>query len=259
MNADPRFDRVYLRETIWPLIERRWPGAAAALSRTALHVAEAQGLLEDLADADLSGCSDGRTLSVAALRGLQPGRRVNALRRWLAQAGAPMPPSARLHEGLRQLLEAAPDHVPVCCWDEIALRRYRDRVHLTAAHPPHIDVVRHWDYRAAEVLELGPGLGRLRVVERGGGLAPERLPGRLTVRRRSGGEVLRPDAEAATQTVQHLCQRLGVLPWMRDALPFIFAGADLIAVGDLWLAATHAARGEGVGLAFSWEGAPNIV
>ena len=53
----------------------------------------------------------------------------------------------------------------------------------------------------------------------------------LVVRRRRGGERLRPQRRARTMTLQHLCQSLGVLPWMRDALPLLYAGEDLIAVG----------------------------
>ncbi len=40
--------------------------------------------------------------------------------------------------------------------------------------------------------------------------------------------------KARTQSVQHLIQSQGVLPWLRDALPLVFADDALIAVGDLW-------------------------
>ncbi len=65
---------------------------------------------------------------------------------------------------------------------------------------------------------------------------------RLSVRGREGGETLKPAAGAKTQSVQHLCQSQGVLPWMRDALPLVFAADALIAVGDLWLDARLRAR-----------------
>ncbi len=58
MNHDPRFDRSYLRRQVWPLIERRWPGAATALTRTAQHLAEAQELLDRSRRASrCSGCA----------------------------------------------------------------------------------------------------------------------------------------------------------------------------------------------------------
>src|SRR5215468_1217295 len=48
-NTDERFDRNYLRRTVLPLIRDRWPGAGAAVSRTARHAAEARRLLDALA------------------------------------------------------------------------------------------------------------------------------------------------------------------------------------------------------------------
>ena len=85
------------------------------------------------------------------------------------------------------------------------------------------------------------------------------MPASLSVRARAGGEVLKPAHRAATRSVQHLCQDLGVLPWMRDAIPFICAGDDLLGIGDLWLDARWCVRAGEPGLAFQWEGAPNFV
>lgn len=258
MNADTRFDRVYLRQTVWPLLERRWPGASLALARAAGHLAVAQELLDDLADGDLADVGDGETLAVPRLRGLGVNRQLNVLRRWLGERGASMPPAARLQEALRQIMGAAADHVPAAIWADAALRRYQDRIFLTAAELPKVGAPLSWEFRAQPLLRLGPGLGQLRAVAADGGFDLARLPQILSVRRRAGGETLRPAPGAATQTVQHLCQAQRVLPWMRDALPFIFAGEDLIAVGDLWAEAAFSAAAAPAGLQILWESPPNI-
>ena len=74
-----------------------------------------------------------------------------------------------------------------------------------------------------------------------------------------GGETLKPHPRASTQSLQHLCQSLGVLPWMRDALPLLYAGDSLIAVGDLWLDSRWCVAAGEPGSAFLWEGAPTLV
>jgi tRNA(Ile)-lysidine synthase len=109
------------------------------------------------------------------------------------------------------------------------------------------------------VLELGAGLGRLRWAMEHGGLDVGKLPARLRVAPRRGGEELKPAPAAATQTVQHLCQAQGVLPWMRDALPLVFAGEALIAVADLWLDARWCAGPGAPGFAVGWRRGPIIV
>lgn len=259
MNADPRYDRVYLRRQLWPLIEARWPGAGPALARTAAHAAEAQDLLDAIADTDLANLRDGEGLSVARLRRLASARRINALRRWIGEAKAVPPPAARLIEALRQMLAADADHLPAVAWDTHALRRYRDRLFLSAAVPPRMALEQLWNPRERRGLELGAGLGSLRCVERPNALDLSLLPEFLRVCPRTGGETLKPHPSAATRSVQHLCQEFGVLPWMRDALPFVYAGEDLIAIGDLWCEARWCAGGGAPGLAFEWVDAPNLV
>jgi len=259
MNLDLRFDRSYLRRQVWPLIEARWPGAADVLSRTARHVAEAQELLDCAAAVHLARLRDGDALSLPGLRALDPKERINALRLWLRDADVELPSTARLTEALRQMLDAQPDHLPVIAWGDYALRRYRQRVFLTPATPARLEGVRRWSVAPDCAIDLGPGLGRLRWAAQSGGLDQERLPGAVTVRPREGGETLKPAAHARTQSVQHLCQSQGVLPWLRDALPYIHAGDSLIAIADLWLDTRWCAPTGHPGLAVLWDQGPIIV
>jgi tRNA(Ile)-lysidine synthase len=258
MNEDLRFDRGYLRRRVWPLIESRWPGAAATLARAARHAADAEVLLDCAAAADVSRLRDGDALSVPGLRALRPRERINAVRFWLRAAGVEPPSTARLTEALRQILEAKVDHLPAIVWDVHALRRYRQRVFLTDAHPPRLEGTRRWRAAPESQLDLGPNAGILRWVAQAGGIDARRLPEAVIVRRRGGGETLRPGVKARTMSVQHLCQSQGVLPWMRDVLPLVFADDALIAVADLWLDARWCAAGE-PGLGIAWEGAPIFV
>jgi tRNA(Ile)-lysidine synthase len=234
MNADLRFDRVYLRTQVWPLLAARWPGCEAALSRSARHLADSQQLLERSADQLLPALRDGDALSVSRLRLLDDLQRRNVVRHWIATQGAALPSLARLSEALRQMIDAEADHLPVIAWDVHALRRYRDRLFLTDAAPPCLPERCAWTWHQGSSVALGAGLGTLHCSPQRGGLDAPRLPAVLEIRRRRGGETLKPHPRARTQSVQHLCQSMGILPWMRDALPMIYAGEQLIAVGDLW-------------------------
>ena len=259
MNENLRFDRGYLRWRVWPLIESRWPGAAATLARTTRHVADAQELLDRAAAADVGRLRDGDALSVPGLRAMTVRERINALRFWLCDANVEPPSTARLNEALRQIFDAKADHLPSIVWGHHALRRYRQRVFLTDARPPRLEGTRHWHVAPDSRVDLGPNSGTLRWVAQVGGIDARRLPDTVTVRRRGGGEVLKPGVNAGTQSVQHLCQSLGVLPWMRDALPLVFVGDALIAVADLWMDARWCVAPREPGFAVVWEGGPIIV
>jgi tRNA(Ile)-lysidine synthase len=257
MNLDLRFDRNYLRARVWPRLLERWPAAGVALARAARHAGEGADLLQRIAGDDLAALRDGEALSLPRLRRLPPARQVNLLRHWIAIRTATTPSSARLREALRQLLHASADHQPSVVWRECALRRYRDRVFLTAARPPRLERQFEWSLARGSVLVLDAGLGRLRCVEQAGGWDEQKLPARVRVARRAVGESLKPAPRAATRSVQHLCQSLGVLPWMRDALPHLYANGALIGVADHWRDARWCAGADRPGLACVWEDAPD--
>ena len=80
MNVDPRLDRAYLRHTVWPLLEARWPGANLTLSRSAGHLQDALRVVDEAVDADLQpllapldcpGVPFGRKPDMGASRALQ--------------------------------------------------------------------------------------------------------------------------------------------------------------------------------------------
>jgi tRNA(Ile)-lysidine synthase len=259
MNEDLRFDRTYLRKAIWPLIETRWPGAEIALSRSARHMAEAQVLLDRVAADDVARLRDGDALSVPGLRALPQPQRMNAIRAWLGEAGVEAPSTARLVEALRQVFDADADHQPAIVWGNKALRRYRQRLFLTEADCPRFEGAKPWTAVLGSSIALGANLGALTWCAQTGGIAADALPAVVIVRGREGGESLKPARSAKTQTVQHLCQSQGVLPWMRDALPLVFAGDELIAVADLWLESRWCAAPDAPGLKVSWNNAPLLI
>ena len=257
MNADLRFDRAYLRQVIWPPLQQRWPAAAAVVSRAAAHVAQSQSWCEAMARQDLDAIRDGAAISISRLRHLNGTRQIAVLRAFIAASQARAPSQARLEEALRQMLDARGDRMPAIRWAQHALRRYRDRLCLTPASIGKIAAC-EWDWRAHPVCELSAGLGRLRVRAHRGGLNAAHMPARLRVQARAGGEWIKPESAAATHAVRQLFQQRGIVPWMRDAIPFVFAADSLLAVADLWTDARYCASPGNAGVGFVWEDAPLI-
>jgi len=60
----------------------------------------------------------------------------------------------------------------------------------------------------------------------------------LTLKFRAGGEDFSAAWPAPSAAVETLAgQEAAILPWMRSRIPLLFRGGELVAVGDLWLAA----------------------
>ncbi len=253
-NDDPRFDRNFLRAQVVPVLGSRWPDVAARLAASAGYAREAAGLLAELGDIDIAALGgDPAVLDVDALKALSPPRQRNALRRALTRAGLPQAPAAQLNAVLEELLTARQDASPLVRWPGAEVRRFDGRVYLLEPlAPPEFDGRR----LGREPVALGAGLGRLALVAADGtGLDEAHVASGLTLRRRSGGEQIKPLGHAHTRKLKKLLHDAGIVPWMRDRLPLVYSGERLVAVADLWLDAEAAAPG---GLAVEWRERPPL-
>lgn len=236
-NADTRFDRNFLRQEILPRLAARWPAVSARLKQSADLASEASMLLKDLADIDLAAAGTPGRLDLEVLQALTPARQRNLLRQAVNLSGLPPPPATRLYQAVHELIPARKDAQPLVSWPGAELRRYRGHLYiLTAmAEAPAEPAAR---LKPGQPLDLGAGLGKL-ALEAGvaGGVAPGLVGEGLRVSYRHGGEEIRPAGHERTQKLKKLLQQAGIVPWMRERLPLLYAGDKLVAVADLWIAA----------------------
>lgn len=256
-NASLGFDRNYLRHHITPLLKRRWPAAAANTVRASKHFAEASGLLEELAKLDLQSSTVGPCLDLTELRRFSDARRRNVFRLWLKEKGVRAPSARKLASIDHDVLVAQPDRIPRIEIDHAVLQRHRDLLYCSATLGPIEEISLEWDIRSP--LLLPAGLGRLRLEEgQGEGVARARMPERVSVSFRGGGETLRVSTQQPTRALKKLLQEANVLPWWRPRLPLIYAGDLLVAVGDLWVDAAFAAAPGEPSYKIRWLEKPDV-
>ena len=239
-NADERFDRNFLRRRVLPAVCERWPGAAAAVARTARHAAQAQGLLESLARADVERASDGAALSVKSLRALSGERRRNALRFWIARSGRTLPDTRRMDELAGPVIEARRDAHPRLDWGEWFIERHADLLSMgdaaRALDSPRPGGAIPWRWRGAPRCELPQDVGALELkTDVHGPIDLDALPEELEVTWRRGGERLRVRPGAPRRALKSLLQEAQVPIAERVRLPLVHAAGQLIAAGDLWV------------------------
>ncbi|PYY72029.1 tRNA lysidine(34) synthetase TilS [Pseudomonas jessenii] len=229
-NEDRQYSRNYLRHQVFPGLTSRWPQAVATMARSAAHLSEAQALLDDLADIDLSLASTVSdfewlglpSLELAALEKLSVARQRNALSRWLE-------PRTRLPDsdhwsGWEDLRDATGDARPIWRLAQGELHRAGGRVWwLSGAWLNPLPVAGTWLDPALPLVLPGNGALTLR------GKIPD---GPVQIRYREGGEVM-DLPNRGHRDLKRLLNESGVPSFVRGRLPLLYKDGQLLAVANL--------------------------
>ncbi len=240
-NANPQFDRSWLRSEVMPLLTSRWPHANSAISQSAALLADDGDLIAMQAECALSLCINRTdfTLQTLALLNLGAALRAHVIRRWLGEAGAEPIPRHLLATIESTLLGEPTDTVAEVRYGRVIIRRFRDRLYVEPAVPA---LDREWsaEWDGQQALTLPDG-GELTIV-------PIWTGGPLQVSYRQGGERIRLPGRSHRHSVKNLLQESGIPPWQRSRLPLVWQGDELLAIADLVVSARfvelHATTGE---------------
>ncbi|MEE9570211.1 MAG: tRNA lysidine(34) synthetase TilS, partial [Gammaproteobacteria bacterium] len=190
-NADPRFDRNYLRREVVSRLKPRWPSAAVTVGRAARQMADAQEILDSVALEDSARIETAGRISQADLRELSVARRANLLRYLILKLGLPVPNARQLEELLAATDVTRPDAKTQVQWPGGEGRIFRGQIYLFKPMAPRSGP----DYRGSldhSNSWQGPE-GRLELCRTDGpGLPDSWAQHGLTVRFRVGGERFKP-------------------------------------------------------------------
>lgn len=234
-NQDNRFDRNFLRNDVVPILKQRWPSLSETMSRASQHQADANCLLNDLAELDWQACRmhEQTLLAITPLKNLAPSRQRNLLRYWItAQCQFPMPDSVQCQRIIDEILLASEDAEPIVSWADVVVRRYRETLHLERMQCEQRGVLTPWQqtWDLQSPLTLPSGQQLIAQQKKGQGMVfPEALSS-LTVRFRLGGEKCRLPGRRHRHELKKLLQGWGVPPWQRDKIPLIYIGDELAQV-----------------------------
>lgn len=230
-NQDERFDRNFLRHRILPELAERWPQLSEQLRQTSVQCREGHALTERLAELQYGQCATpDHRIRVQSLAILTLPEQKNLLAWWLRQAGLPVPSMRHWDRSVPALLRAGHDGVPEIRGQGYTVRRYNGCLYRVPDRAPVPD----------GTSELKPGVevvwGDFRLRVTGAGQA---TPVSFRITPRQGGERIRERQQGPSRPLKKWLQDKDVPPWDRTRLPLVWHEDQLIAVGDLWLAAGY--------------------
>ncbi|NCA69971.1 MAG: tRNA lysidine(34) synthetase TilS [Sphingobacteriia bacterium] len=256
-NQAWHLDRNYLRHAVMPMLRARWPAADATLARSAGHCAEADAIIEEVADGLLAECAGARpgTLGIGRLLGLSRPRRKAVLRLWLRRQGRGAPDARQLERILDEVLTARADADPLVAWTGCEVRRHRDDLFALSPLPPAPAglTIRWSPVQGDPVLRLPQGLGRLcwPAARRGG----EPRPSLIEVGFGPIAQVCRSHPRRPRRSLKRLFQEAGIPVWLRPYVPLLLVDGQLLAVAGVCACASGEGEHPGVDVPL-WVGHP---
>jgi tRNA(Ile)-lysidine synthase len=252
-NDDTTYDRNFLRQELFPLLEARWPGVARRIARTARLTRQSTNALSAfIEERSGSALGDRVCLSLAFLRSFDPELRALVMRQWLRRHEVPTLPEIRLLRFLEQLEDAKSGNAAETGWNGWQLKRYRESLWLHRREPPFECAESSWS--SGMTLKLGNDSGLYRL------LGPETpIPRGWRVGPRAAGGRLRAFGDGPSRKIKHILREAGIPPWLRLGIPVLYWDDEPVAVGDWtfghrlkeWLAAN--------GLKLEWQPADPVL
>ncbi len=261
-NADNRFARNRLRNTVWAPLTTAFQSAERTLSRAAQWQQESDELAVALARIDLAHCEKDGTIVVSHWRELSSARRRNAMRLWLANLGIVTPSAERLLEWEKQLLTANDTQNVQLTHASFAgsIRLYRDRIHYVASKS-----VTHGEL-AVGVRWLGEanvifGSGVVKFAAKTAAkteysnifIRPTKAAESWVIRSRREGDVIVLSPNSGSVSLKNVFQNADVPPWLRGEWPVLTCNGVIAALPGLVVAGEFRANASDQGTAIEWQ------
>ena len=230
-NQDESYRRNAIRKSILPALEKFQEGAIENLSRSAKHLAEAQELLNQLADIDLGLIEVKEGLSKTNLIRLyktSQARASNALRRWLSKNGLAYPSEERLTAWWSELQQTRPDSKLQWDHDQQVIRLWRGHLTITQ-DSSSTEVMGEWVFKKITANSKKPGIAKDRFEK-------AKKKGLINTMAREGGEKFKVDSKRPRRSLKNLYQEADIPPWQRD-VPLLYIGEELVAVAGIGISA----------------------
>jgi tRNA(Ile)-lysidine synthase len=243
-NQSNDYDRNFLRNAVVPLLKQRWPAIDKTVARSAKHCADAQVLVDEVADELFDKVFDpaDKTLRISFLTEHYSHQQQLIIRQWFRHRGLKMPSQALVERILSQVVAAAEHRDPVLSGQSYSIRRYRDKLYcLTNRSLSEVCVDQSTQDLVWPVGQSSIKIAKDRVLSCvfcSKGIPREQWQSaKVEVRFRRGGEKIRLPGREGHHSLKNLFQEAGIPPWERDIVPLIYLDGRLAAVGGQWISA----------------------
>lgn len=228
-NQDQSFDRNFVRASLLPLFQKRWPSATRAVEVSASLLEQEAELLQEYLEQDLklildTGFAGVTCLNLASLKQHKKNKQASLIRLFVHKQSGLYPSRTAIDELLNNLIHSRRDSQPeLKLTNKVALNVYNEQLYVTkslqfigstiilkANEPVCIEGNRLYSNLRIYTDELGD----------------------FSVKFGEMSDKLVPNLGSGSKKVKELLKQHKCPPWYRSEIPLIYHNNKLIAVGN---------------------------
>jgi len=229
-NKDDSFDRNFLRNTLFPQLENRWPGVVPRLTRTSRTARISASALADFIDDQHSSLlRNPHRMALSPLLKLEQAMQSLLLRQWLRQQEIPALSEVRLNEFIKQIAGSTDSSQAEVRWSGWQIKRYGKFILLQGETIPALEAGKDWI--SGQKLLLPGSLGCVRLPG-----SEVSIPAGWRIASRRKGQRIRLHNKGVRRKLKDLLRESAVPPWLRSSIPVLYWDEEAVAIGD-WIIA----------------------
>jgi tRNA(Ile)-lysidine synthase len=253
-NDDTKFSRNFIRHEILPKLESKWPKIIDRLYATATEIGEvADFIMENVAQKlqyckinyQLCGVSLYSGLSITKFNEFELEEQRRIIRLWLKENKVLSPSRDVVNKIITEVINSNIDASPKIKVANYFIRRYLDSLLLVAIDHTTIVTDVHWDWQNKPSKTIN-NIMLTMVASSATSNLNINLPARSIVIKFR--HTIDPKLKFSiagrncSKKLKQLMQEYNVPPWLRDRIPLLFDGDEMIAAPGLWVCDKYQAK-----------------
>lgn len=248
-NADEHYDRAWARQSLWPLLEQRFPKMQQAIARTNSLMQDANDILNEVLAQDYAQIVQNDVIDLTHLANYSTARQRQVLSKWMQNDAVYRPPLAMIERLHAEVIASRPDAQAKLTWNGQDFIRYQAslyRVTHSAESAPSIlteqSIFMQMQHNYAVLA------GRFCNQNAEVGLDRALLGQSLTLRTRQGGERIHLYGRVGHWPLKKAIQTAQIPPWLRNTIQILMKDDVMLGVftpQGFWLAQSIYCQAQG--------------
>lgn len=218
-NASNQYRRNFLRNSIIPNLQFKFPNVISSINRSAENCRESLDLFNELCD------FQGNSLPLEKLQDVSDKLQSALLYQWLSQKNLPIPDRVTLQQLCQDFITAGPDKNPHYKNNYYQLLRWKQAIYCLKNYHS-IDSNLTFKWQTSEDFDIPNGTGSLKY------MGENRQ--KFTVKFKQKGQRLKTHKHQFNKTIKQLFQENNIPLWERDNTPYIYHKGELVSLGYDW-------------------------